>query len=305
MSKYDDYQEHSRFTDKQETDKAFHTLEGILKGINIDQEINPTEIDQLKEWCADNYHFVKRPPFNEVISLILTAADDGIITEEEYRDISWVCNNICTPNKYFDAVTSDIQRLQGILHGILADGVITADELTGLLDWINKHPGMINSYPYDEIETLLYEILEDKTVDEEEQKLLKVYFSQFVDVKKTAINETELEELRKAMSLPLICTMNPNVQFDGRLFCFTGISARKIRRDEIAKRITMLGGLYNDTITKETEYLIIGDKNNPSWAFSVYGRKVETAIEYRKAGSGIQIVKEVDFWDEADSRLRA
>jgi hypothetical protein len=38
MSKYDDYQDYSRFTDKQETDKAFHTLEGILKGINIDSK---------------------------------------------------------------------------------------------------------------------------------------------------------------------------------------------------------------------------------------------------------------------------
>jgi NAD-dependent DNA ligase len=304
MPKLADYQDYSRFTDKQETDKAFHTLDGILNGINIDHNINKTEVEELKKWCADHYHYVKRPPFNEVISLILQITDDGIITDEEYADLSWVCKNIYSPNKYFNAVTSDIQRLQGILHGILADGVITADELTGLLDWINEHPDMSNSYPYDEIETLLYKVLEDKIVDDEEQKLLKVYFSQFVDIKNTSVDEAELEEFLKTMRLPLICTMSPNLQFEGRLFCFTGISARYKKRQEIAEKITMLGGIYNNNITKQTEYLIVGDKNNPSWAFSCYGRKVESAIEYRKTGSGIQIVKEVDFWDEADSRLR-
>jgi hypothetical protein len=303
MPEYLDYQDYSEFTNKQETDEAFHILEGILKGIDIDRAINPVEIEQLKKWCADHRRYGKRQPFDDTISLILRVVDDGIITEEEYDDMSWLFNHIWSPNIYFDAITSDMQRLHGILHGILTDGKINADELTGLFDWINDHPEMANSYPYDEIETLLYKVLEDKTVDEEEQKLLTVYFSQFVDTRNTAVNEAELEELRKTMSLPLICTMSPNLQFDGRLFCFTGVSA-KYTRGEIAEKITTLGGLYHDRVIKKTNYLIIGDKNNPSWAFSVYGRKVESAIKYRKQGADIQIVKEVDFWDEADSRLR-
>ena len=82
---------------------------------------------------------MKRPPFNETITLILTAIDDGIITEEKYADISWLCKNIRTPNKYYNAITMDLQRLQGILHGILSDNIITKEELEGLKDWMNDH----------------------------------------------------------------------------------------------------------------------------------------------------------------------
>lgn len=38
-----------KFTVKQEADKAFHTLKGLIEGINIDKEINPTEVQELKK----------------------------------------------------------------------------------------------------------------------------------------------------------------------------------------------------------------------------------------------------------------
>jgi hypothetical protein len=301
MSNLLDHKDYSRFTDRQETDRAFHTLEGILKGIDIDRDINAVEIEQLKKWCADYYPYVKRPPFNEAITLILNATDDGIITEEEYADISWLCKNIRTPNKYYNAITADLQRLFGIIHGIISDNVITKEELIGLKEWINDHTGLVGSYPYDEIEALLYHVLDDGKVTDEEQKLLKVYFSQFVDIKNTVIPQEEIELLRKSITIPSICTLNANISFDNKLFCFTGISS-KGKRIDVAEKIISMGGQYNNVVINQTDYLIIGDRNNPCWVFSCYGRKVEKAIENRQKGLPIQIIKEVDFWDEADSR---
>jgi hypothetical protein len=285
-----------QFTDRQETDRAFHTLEGILKGINIDDNINKDEIAELKQWCADYYHNIKRPPFNEVISLILNITEDNIITKEEYDDLNWVCNNINTENKYYDTITSDLQRLQGIIHGVISDNIITVEELRGMQNWINDHANLIGSYPYDEIESLLYKILEDNKVDDDEQTLLKVYFSQFVDLRKTTINQEELDLIRQTIQIPVICTMNAVVEFKDNIFCFTGVSSKGTRKT-IVEKIESMGGIYNDTVIKDTSYLIIGDKNNPCWAFSCYGRKVEKAIEHRRAGIPIQIVKEIDFWD--------
>ena len=57
------------------------------------------------------------------------------------------------------------------------------------------------------------------------------------------------------------------------------------------------GGIFKDSVVKNTDFLIVGDEGNPCWAFSCYGRKVEKAIELRKSGSKIQIVHENDFWD--------
>jgi hypothetical protein len=301
--KITDPSDYRRYTPKQEIDKAFHTLEGILKGINIDNEINQTEIEKLNGWCTEHIEFIDRPQLGETIHLIKSITEDNIITQEEYAGLTWVCNRFTTPNKYYDAITSDLQRLQGVLHGILSDDVITKEELEGLKAWIGDHPDIIGTYPYDEIEVLLLSVLEDGRVTKEEQDLLKVYFAQFIDVKNTTISQGELEELRQSMSIPLICTMNANIVFEGKLFCFTGISSRG-KRGDIVEKITLLGGKYNDGMIRGTDYLVIGDKNNPCWVFSCYGRKIERAIEDRTAGLPIQIIREVDFWDEADSRLR-
>jgi hypothetical protein len=294
--------EYRQYTAKMEIDKAYHTLEGILTGINIDNEITPTEIEQLNHWCAEYNDRLNLSPYNETIYLVRLALEDNTITPDEYEDLLWACNNVRKPNKYWNAITADLQKLYGILHGILSDNIITKEELEGLSEWIEDRPDMIGVYPYDEIATLLFTVLEDGKVTTEEQNLLKVYFSQFVDIKNTAINPDELELLRRSMTIPSICTMNANIVFEDKLFCFTGISSRGDRKD-IAQKIALLGGNYNDGVVKKTDYLIIGDKNNPCWAFSCYGRKIEKAIESRTAGLPIQIVKEVDFWDEADSRL--
>jgi NAD-dependent DNA ligase len=118
-----------------------------------------------------------------------------------------------------------------------------------------------------------------------------------VEIRNTAIDPHELEELRKTIVVPSICTMNPHITFKENLFCFTGIS-QKGNRESIINKIVSLGGVYNNNITKKTNYLVIGDRNNPCWVFSCYGRKIEKALENRKTGLGIQIIKEVDFWDE-------
>ncbi|MDR2923454.1 MAG: BRCT domain-containing protein [Treponema sp.] len=286
-----------KYTGTMEADKAFHTLDGILKGINIDNNINLTEINQLNNWCNEHINYSAISPFLEVITLLQLILEDGVVTQEEYEDLSWLCNNITTPNRYYDAVTSDMQRLQGLLHGILSDGKIEKEELEGLKIWINSHSELISYYPYDEIKALLYNVLEDGLVTDDEQKMLKVYFSQFADIKNMAINTDELEILKHSITIPAICTMNPNITFKNKLFCVTGISS-KGKRKEIVDKINSLGGSYNKNVIKGTDYLIIADNNNPCWVFSCYGRKIERAVEDRKAGLPIQIIKEVDFWNE-------
>jgi hypothetical protein len=284
------------YTQKSETDKAFHTLEGILKGINIDGKILENEITELKQWCGTHYRFIDKAPFNEAIPLIMEITEDNKITSSEYEDLKWFCETITTKNKYYDVVTSDMQRLQGILHGILADNKITQEEIIGLKDWISDHSDLMGVYPYDEIESIIYSVLDDGVVSEDEQNLLKVYFSQFIDFSQSTIDKNEIDQLIKDIQLPVICTMNPDVTFKSKLFCFTGISS-KGKRSDIVSKIESLNGIYNDNVLQGTNYLIIGDKNNPCWAFSCYGRKVEKALENRKGGLSIQIVKEIDFWD--------
>lgn len=63
------------------------------------------------------------------------------------------------------------------------------------------------------------------------------------------------------------------------------------------KTISDLGGIPTKTLTKKTDYLIVGDNGNQAWAFACYGRKVEKALGLRKSGHKISLIHEYDFID--------
>ncbi|WP_026974233.1 BRCT domain-containing protein, partial [Alicyclobacillus contaminans] len=70
-----------------------------------------------------------------------------------------------------------------------------------------------------------------------------------------------------------------------------------MKRADIQKVVIEHGGRFSNSVTVDTDYLVVGDQGNPCWAFSCYGRKVEKAVKLRKQGRRILIIHEVDFWD--------
>ncbi len=297
MLENEDIQKLRKFTTKSEANKALNTIKGLVEGISIDNEINDTEVQELDNWWKSNYDLISSAPFNEIIPLVKQICEDRKITESEFLDLKWTIDNIITENRYYNLITSKIQELEGIFHGILADNEITDKEIQNLKEWLFDNEDLIGVYPFDEIESLLIGITEDGIVTEKERNYLKLFLSEFVNKKNsTTINFDEIEELRNDITISGICTINPLIEFKDKQFCFTGIS-KSMKRKEIAEKIESLGGIYKDNITQKTDFLIIGDNSNPCWAFSCYGRKVETAVNMRKEGSKISIVKEIDFID--------
>ena len=62
-------------------------------------------------------------------------------------------------------------------------------------------------------------------------------------------------------------------------------------------KIQKLGGVVVGSVSGRLNYLFIGGDGNPCWSYACYGRKVEKAIELRKAGAEIVIVHEYDLHD--------
>ncbi|AQS59406.1 BRCT domain-containing protein [Desulforamulus ferrireducens] len=285
-----------KYTQKFEIDKAMNTLEGILKGISIDNRINSKEALELKNWCEYHEGNITRHPFNEIIPLINKALEDNVLEQEEIDNILWFCRNFMS-EKYFNIIRSDIQILHGIMHGILSDDVITEKELVGLQDWLDNNTHLSQSYPYDELCSLVTQVLKDGIIDDEEVKQIKVFFSQFINLDSSInIDREEIDQLKKEYLVQGICSITPEIIITNKVFCFTGMSSRASRK-AIADTIQSLGGIYKDSVVKSTNYLIVGDNGNPCWCFSCYGRKVEKAMELRKKGHPIVIVHENDFWD--------
>ncbi|MDA7921299.1 BRCT domain-containing protein [Verrucomicrobiales bacterium] len=295
-----DHKEYRHFTKRQIVDKAVHTLTGLLRGVSIDDELNADEIAEVLNWCDQYREVASRAPFSELIPKLDEIMEDQVIDEDELEDLLWLCKNLSPDSEYYDAITNQIQKLQGILHGIMADGHISLEEAKGLQDWINSNEQLKGSYPYDELDSLLMSVLKDGKIDDEEQSLLVGFFEDFIEYSfaKQLKDETRRVKgnLPKLMKLPAVCSNCPEIEFKARRFTFTGTSMKATRND-IADQITKLGGVFAKGLSQKTEFLVVGAGGNPCWAFSCYGRKVEEAVQLRKEGHKIQIIHESDFWD--------
>lgn len=285
-----------KFTTKSEADKAINTLKGILVGIDIDGHVSEAELSELLVWSEKHYDLINRNPFREFMQVIKeTLKQDDAEKREAIHDLFWLCQKYESDSYYYNAITADLQTLQGICHGILADGIINDDEVKALDKWLEENEHLATYYPYDELRSLVISVLSDGKISDEERKRLIAYFNEFVNLTDRELTQKIKLEISD-VTISGICTVDPDISFTGKTFCFTGVSKRA-NRSEIEEQIRSLGGNVINSVSKTTDYLIIGDGGNPCWAFACYGRKVEAAVALRKQGYSISLVHEFDFWD--------
>jgi hypothetical protein len=291
-----------RFTSKAEAHKAFNTLCGIVEGITMDNKINDNEIRELESWCENHQHLIYSNPFRDIVSNIqalLTDSDDFCF--ETIEDIKWICDIHKDGFAYYKTFSSDLQKLNGILHGIMADGELLDAEIHSLALWLENNQHLATYYPYDKIVSLVGGVLEDSKINEDERLMLKSYFNDFITINNNDI-QTQIEsETKEVSSKHSYYSKVLKVEIIENQFCFTGMSSRNISRNKIKEVVLEHGGKYADSISSKTKYLIVGDMGNPAWAFASYGRKIEKAINLNNSkGLEILIIHESDFWKELD-----
>ena len=282
-------------TSKARADKAISSLKGILLGINLDEEVNDKEVTELKKWSENHRSLINRNPFKEFMTLIEEALLNNIPVKETIEDLFWLCQKYESDSYYYNTVTSDLQILQGICHGILSDGEINEKEVFDLENWLKKNSHLGTYYPYDEVRSLILSIVTDGKIDEEEKLILKAYLNQFVNLESKEISD-QIKRETSDINISGHCTSDPDIYIDGKTFCLTGV-LKSGKRKDIQNLISDLGGIPINIVTKQTDYLIVGDNGNPAWAFACYGRKVEKALSLRKEGHTICLVHEFDFMD--------
>lgn len=282
-------------TSRARADKAISSLKGILIGINSDQEVNKEEVNELQKWASSHKELINRNPFKEFMTIIEETVSNNIPATETIEDLFWLCQKYENDNYYYNGVTSDLQILHGICHGILADGVIDEKEILDLEKWLDKNTHLSTYYPYDEIRSLILSIVSDGKIEEEEKLVLKAYLNQFVNLENKVI-EDQINRETSDINISGHCTSDPEIELDGKIFCITGV-LKSGNRASLEKTISDLGGIPTKSLTKKTDYLIVGDNGNQAWAFACYGRKVEKALDLRKNGHKISLIHEYDFID--------
>lgn len=288
-----DQMKYFKYTPKSRLDKTVKSLVGMIEGLTIDQKLNQKEIDFFSDWIEQNQELRNKHPFNEMISVALEIFEDQIINDDEKQDLLWLCKKLGSP-EFYDQITSDIQRLHGVLGGVIADGVITEAELKGLRGWLNQHDHLKTCWPYTEVDSIITSVMADGVIDEGEQLSLLSLFSEFI----TCYDDKTITTPPILIhgTLQGLCANCPDINFTDSTFCFTGSSSR-YRRSDLEKTVINLGGKFSKNVNKTIDYLIIGADGNPCWAYACYGRKVETAVNLRKEGHRLLLVHENDFHD--------
>ena len=219
-----------RFCNKQNLNKALVTLKGILNAVNFDGVINRAEIKEIYGWIEEHESVENLNPFNEIIPILADACDKNNIENEVLEDLHWFLDKKLDDNHFYDAVTNDLQNLQGLLHGIIADLTVGEEEVKMLSNWLHSHEHLSGLWPYDEVYSLLISVLQDKKVDEVEANYLKLFFSEFVQL--STNSQINLKRsLGDEKITHGICSVDPNIEFRERKFCFTGESIRASRKD--------------------------------------------------------------------------
>jgi NAD-dependent DNA ligase len=180
-------------------------------------------------------------------------------------------------------------EMVGLVRGVIADGVVSRDEADRLARWTREHADVATQWPANVLARRLEQIFRDGRVDSRERRHLAAVLSQL------AANPSGLG-FRLATDLPLD-RPEPEVEFEDRTFVFAGDMAFGPRR-ACEREVEDLGGRCEQSVTRRTDYLVIGGIAALDWAQKGFGGMIDEVVQYRARGVPIAIISE-ERWIEA------
>lgn len=185
--------------------------------------------------------------------------------------------------------------LIGLAAGITADGRINQLEAEFLRDWIATNLVHLE----DPVVNLLYrrlsDMLADDVLDADESVELLSTLRSFAGL--SAAKPLSSDNLfTPPIDLPL-CKPAPELEWNGKLYVFTGVMAYGPRK-QCESVVINRGGQIGPGVTKKIHYLVVGTIGNDQWLHSSYGTKIKKAVELRDSGTPISIVSE-QHWQKS------
>lgn len=205
--------------------------------------------------------------------------------DEEVKEHGFLCEKRTSQSRQhtnmFSGETKALQQLQAFLIEIVADNVLTEEEILKLNDWVEANENLRGNYPFDRVFEALENVLDDGIIEQEERNDLLVLFKEFI---------SPIENI-EAICIDTLSEKH---------CCLTGDFACGSKK-EVEELITCKGGICDNTVKKTTDYVIVGENGSEKWKQGTYGSKIKKAKELQEKGNLIQIVSERDFIRELNS----
>lgn len=179
-----------------------------------------------------------------------------------------------------------IDELLGLCRGVIADNHVSENEAIFILNWLNNNKLAADIWPGKIIAERIARHLEDGVIDSEESADLLQLLQDVTGEHYQALTADN-------MSTACFDNPQPEVLFKGCRFCLTGKFAMGPRK-ACELEIIDLGGEVG-TLTKETNFLVVGSIGSRDWIHTSYGRKIEKVKQWQQEGRPIAIISE-DHW---------
>jgi hypothetical protein len=180
-----------------------------------------------------------------------------------------------------------IDEMIGICRGVIADGTVDEQEAIFLGQWIENHREISDRWPVNILYARLTEMLKDGILSASEQAELLATLRDITGESST------FQEPNRSTTLSFN-TPAPDICFTGKTFYLTGRFVFGSMLD-CEETITELGGILVESVTQETDYLVVGELCSPDWVHTTFGRSIENAVVLREEGALIAIVSE-EHW---------
>jgi hypothetical protein len=184
-----------------------------------------------------------------------------------------------------------LAEMMGLVRGVLSDGVVSQREAAHLSQWTRDNPEIAARYPANLLARRLERIFRDGRVDRRERARLGALLSQL------AQNPFGLAaSFHLATDLP-ITRPAPDVVFESQTFVFAGEMAYGPTH-ACEREVLDLGGACERSISRRTDYVVIGALAATDWSQSAFGGLVDEVVQYRARGVPIAVVTE-EHWAAA------
>jgi hypothetical protein len=185
-------------------------------------------------------------------------------------------------------VRRDIAEMIGLARGVLADGTVSEDEAMALMTWVDDHSDVTLAFPGNVIYRRLRTIFSDGHASTEECEDLRGLLNELLGGDGGTVGgETA------STGLPLDHPPPP-MEVTNRVFVLTGRFAYGTR-GACEEAIRSIGGWCEKSVTKHTDYLVIGAFASRDWIQTPYGTKIVKAQEYRDR-FGIPTIIAEEHW---------
>ena len=177
------------------------------------------------------------------------------------------------------SLIQSLRELEKILKSISKDRIITKLEFDFLNDWLENHYELSGNFPFDSIFKYVKIILSDGIVEDNELVALLEICDKILNPVENSNNKCEC-----------INVGGKNIVLSGE-FSFGS-------KSQVSDLLVSKGAIMQNTVSKKTDIVLVGNKGNDAWIAGNYGTKIKKAMELQNAGANILIIKESDFFQK-------